>query len=426
MSLRSFVAALLFFPWAELSAQYVINTIAGGGTPQGVPATSVGVGWPAGITQDNAGNIYIASGHQNQVYKIDIHGTLTTVAGNGGYGFSGDGGPALNATFRTPRGIAVDQAGSLYIADQYNYRVRKVTNGIISTIAGNGFCCGGGAGDGGPANGATLTFPSGIALDGAGALYISAQDRVSKVSNGIITTVAGGGSTFGDGGPATSANVMPAGIAVDRLGNLYIADFNNNRIRMVVNGVITTVAGNGLAQSSGDGGPPANASLWGPQWVTVDPGGTVYFSQAFDGRVRSISNGVITTAAGNGVTNYSGDNAPATSAGLSAAGVFSDGNGSLFIADGSNRLRLVKNGLITTIAGNGTLGYMGDGVAATATTLAAPSSIAVDNSGSVYIADSGNYRIRRISRGQIATVATVTQCSSIVIGSCSNVAVDET
>lgn len=386
MALKGDIAVLLCLYCAQLNAQYVINTFAGGGAPQGVPATSVGIGYPSFVTGDSIGNLYIASANQNRVYKVDIHGTLTTVAGGGAYGFFGDGGPAIRAALSIPGGIAVDKFGSIYISDQYNNRVRKVTNGVITTFAGNGST--GSSGDGGPASGASFS-PAGIALDGSGNLYICDFGRIRKVSNGIISTVAGGpNSLIGDGGPATSADILPTDIAVDAAGNLYIADYGNNRIRMVANGVISTIAGNGIKQFSGDGGPATSASLNAPIFVAVDRAGTVYFSEQLGGRVRSVSGGVINTVAGNGSTTFSADNAPATSVGLSPGGVFVDGTGKLFIADSnSSRLRVVTNGVISTAAGNGTAGYMGGGIAATATTLAGPTSVAVDNAGNVYIAD---------------------------------------
>jgi sugar lactone lactonase YvrE len=418
------IAVLFFCSWAQLNAQYVTSTFAGGGAPQGVSATSAGIGYPDTVTGDSAGNIYIASANQNRVYKVDTHGILTTVAGNGGYGFSGDGGPAVAAALSIPGGVAVDQSGSIYISDQYNNRVRKVSNSAITTVVGNGNT--GPSGDGGPATSAAVS-PGGIALDGAGNLYICDSGRIRKVSNGIISTVAGGGLTgsLGDGGPATAAIMTPTGIAVDAAGNLYIADYGNNRIRMVANGVITTVAGNGIKQFSGDGGPATSASLNAPVYVTVDHAGSVYFSEQLDGRVRSVSGGVINTVAGNGNTTYSGDNAPATSVGLNAGGVFVNGAGKLFIADySSSRLRVVTNGVISTAAGNGTPGYTGDGDAATAATLAGPTGVAVDNAGNVYIADTGNYRIRKISDGKLTTAAFLTQCA-IFNGCGYQVAVDK-
>ncbi|HEX4595157.1 MAG TPA: hypothetical protein VH157_12820 [Bryobacteraceae bacterium] len=399
---------MLFFSWTQAGAQYFASVIAGGGAPQGLPAGSVGIGYPTGVTKDNAGNLYFSSANQNRVYKVDVHGILTTVAGNGNYGFSGDGDAAINATLSSPGGLVVDQSGSIYVSDQNNYRVRKVTNGVISTIAGNGNSAS--SGDGGPATSAGIG-PADLALDRAGNLYIVDFRRIRKVSNGIISTVAGGpNGPLGDGGPALSANIAPTAIAIDGSNNLYIADYGNNRIRVVSNNTITTMAGNGIRQFSGDGGPALTASLNAPVWVSVDSGGNVYFSEQLDGRVRKVSEGVITTVAGDGSTTYSGDNAPATSVGLSAAGVFADA-GNLYIADSSsNKVRVVSNGIISTAAGNGTPGYMGDGMAATATTLAIPTSVAVDHAGNVYIADSGDSRIRKVSGGQISTIASLTQC----------------
>ena len=412
MSLKLRIAPLFFLPWVQLSAQYVINTFAGGGAPQGLPAVSVGVGTPTSITKDLAGNIYIASGEQNRVYKVDVNGIITTVAGNGEYGYSGDGGPAISAVLGGPGGIAVDQSGSIYIADSGNNRIRKVTNGIITTVVGNGNAAF--AGDGGPALNAALNVPTAVALDGSGNLYISDgyNGRVRKVSGGIISSVAGGGGASpGDGGLATNAIIgFPSDVAFDSSGNLYIAESTANRVQMVTNGVITTVAGNGTRDWSGDSGSAINASLNQPGGIALDSSGTLYISQQWDGRVRKVLKGIITTVAGNGTPAFSGDNGPATSAGLGAAGLFSDPS-VLYIADGANsRIRTVVSGVIHTIVGNGSLSYMGDGVAATATTLAGPTGVAVDNTGNVYIADTGNSRIRKVSGRQMTTVASLTEC----------------
>ena len=215
---------------------------------------------------DASGNLYIADTGNNRIRKVSATGIITTVAGNGSAGYSGDGGPATSAQLDGPEGVAVDGSGNLYIADTCNNRIRKVSaTGIITTVAGNGSA--GYSGDGGPATSAQLSLPAGVAVDGSGNLYIadSGNNRIRKVSaTGIITTVAGNGSPgySGDGGPATSAQLnQPAGVAVDASGNLYIADSSNNRIRKVsATGIITTVAGNGFDGYSGDGGPATSAA----------------------------------------------------------------------------------------------------------------------------------------------------------------------
>lgn len=291
------VTALFLFCW-RLGAQYVINTFAGGGAVQGVPALSAGIGYPTVVTKDTAGNLYIGSGQQYRIYKIDVNGTLTTIAGNGAYQYSGDGGPAALAGLDVA-GIAVDPSGIIYVADSSNYRIRKITNGVITTFAGTGVS--GASGDGGPAISAGFNGPSGIALDRAGNLYVADGGLIRKITKGVITTIGGRGTTWpGDGGPLGSAVVFATDIALDAAGNLYIADYYSNRIRKVTNGIITTIAGNGIMATSGDGGPATSASLNGPLFVSVDSSGAVYISQHMDGRVRRVFNGIITTVAGNG------------------------------------------------------------------------------------------------------------------------------
>jgi len=273
--------------------------------------------------------------------------TIYTLAGNGTQGFSGDNGPATGAELFQPLGVALDSAGNVYVADSSNNRIRKVSNGVITTVAGNGTP--GFSGDGGPATSTGLNYPSGVALDSAGSLYIAdaGDNRIRKVSNGVITTVAGTGGWGGyggDGGPATSAWLLvPSGVAVDSAGSLYIADAGNNRIRKVSNGVITTVAGNGTLGYSGDGGPATNAQLNGPEGVAVDSGGNIYIADMDNNRIRKVSNGVITTVAGNGTQGLSGDNGPAVSAELyRPEGIAVDATGNLYIADTwNNRIRIL-------------------------------------------------------------------------------------
>ena len=242
------------------------------------------------------------------IFKNNLN-IVTTVAGNGTSGYSGDGGPATQAVLAGPIGMAFDILGNLYIADTDNQRVRKVdTRGIITTVAGNGSASYGG--DGGPATQAALTFPTGLALDIVGNLYIadSSNGRIRKVdTSGIITTVAGNGQcnivNIGDGGPATQASVCcPRDVTIDALGNLYIADFCSLRIRKVdTNGVITTVAGNGYPGLSGDGGPATQATFWHPVGIATDNAGNLYIADESNARVRKVDvSGIITTVAGSG------------------------------------------------------------------------------------------------------------------------------
>ncbi len=336
------------------------------------------------------------------------NGIITTVAGNGSGGYSGDSGPATNASLYYPEGAAIDAAGNLFIADFVNNRIRKVTtNGIITTVAGNG--SGGYSGDSVPATNTTIR-PAGVALDASGNLFIADwnNNRIRKVdTNGTITTAAGNGSPgfSGDGGPATSASLAYVeAVAVDGSGNLFIADTDNNRIRKVdTNGIITTVAGKGPAvygSYSGDGGPATNANLNAPYGVAVDATGNLFIADMDNNRIRKVdTNGIITTVAGNGNLDYSGDGDLATNACLDAPyGVAVDVFGNLFFADSWNdRIRKVDVfGIITTVAGKDNWGYSGDGGVATNATLNLPSGVALDSTGNLFLADLGNERVREV------------------------------
>jgi uncharacterized protein (TIGR03437 family) len=384
----------------------VISTAVGNGTRgfsgDGGPATSAQLAYPQSVAVDSAGNLYIADTSNSRIRKVS-GGVIATVAGNGTFGFSGDNGPAVGAQLNGPVCVAVDSAGNMYIADQPNQRIRKVSNGVITTVVGGGSS----VGDNGPATSAQFA-PAGLAVDSAGDLYIadSSNNRIRKVSNGVITTVAGNGTQgySGDNGPATSAQLSAGGVAVDSAGDLYIADSANFRIRKVTNGVIATMAGNGTQGFSGDGGPATNAQLNQPGSVAVDPAGNLYIADGF--RIRKVSNGVITTVAGNGTFGSSGDGGTATSAQFIPDGVAVDSGGNLYIVDGfDNRVRKVSNGVITTVAGDGVPGFSGDNGPATSAELNEPGGIAADSAGNLYIADSDNNRIRKVSNGVIVTVA---------------------
>jgi len=389
----------------------VITTVAGSGfggySGDNGPATSARLDDPQGVAVDSAGNLYIVDTGNFCIRKV-ANGVITTVAGNGLQGFSGDNGPAASAQLNSPYGVAVDSAGNLYIADTQNNRIRKVANGVITTIAGTGTQ--GFSGDNGPAANAQLNLPAAVAVDSAGNLYIADTDnvRVRKVANGAITTVAGNGKYgfSGDGGPATSADLSyPESVAVDSAGRLYIADWNNNRIRKVANGVITTVVGGGT--EIGGNGPSTSAQLGYPSAVALDSAGNLYIADAESNLIWKVSNGAIAAVAGNGTQGFSGDSGPATSAQLSGPlGVAADSAGNLYISDsGNNRVRKVTNGVITTVVGNGMGGFSGDNGPATTAQLSFPAGVAVDASGSLYIADTNNQRVRKVANGVITTVA---------------------
>jgi sugar lactone lactonase YvrE len=338
--------------------------------------------------------------------------TIKTVVGSYPAGFGGDGGPAASALIRGPMGVAVDMVGNLFFADTFNARIRKVTaDGVISTVAGTGSVVFNG--DSQPATSASLNTPHGIAVDASGNLFIADyfDYRVRKVTvDGIISTVAGTGVSgySGDGGPAITAELnTPDGIAADGAGNLFIADSHNNRIRKVTaDGTISTVAGTGDLGYSGDGGPAISAKLGLPSGVAVDAAGDLFIADTYNNRIRRVSpDGVISTVAGTGasgstgISRYSGDGGPATSAQLSQPfGVAVDSTGNLFIADRLNHaLRMVTaSGIITTVAGTGAAGFSGDGGLAAAAKLSTPASVAVDLSGNLFIADTDNNDVREV------------------------------
>jgi sugar lactone lactonase YvrE len=408
----------------RVDASGIITTVAGNGTAgfsgDGGPGTNASLNGPISVALDAAGNLFIADGGNNVVRKVDANGTMTTAAGNisFGGGYSGDGGPARAAGLNFPSGVAVDAAGNLLIADEQNYVIRKVdAHGIITTVAGNGNY--GFAGDGGQATAASLGAPAGVAVDSSGNLLIAdaGNSVIRRVdNNGIITTVAGGHSAgyFGDGGLATMARLdNPLAVAADAAGDLFIADSGNQVIRMVnSNGVITTLAGDNAFRGafSGDGRPAANASLNSPSSATMDANGNLYIVDSNNQAIRKVdANGVITTVAGNGTNGYFGDGGVAKAAQFSyPSRVAVDFSGNVYIVDsGNERVRKVDaNGLITTVAGNGSYGYSGDGGAATNAMLNYPYGVAVDASGNIYISDINNERVRRVgANGVISTVA---------------------
>ena len=444
-------------PAADVPA-YTIQTVAGSSfMGDGGPATLAQIGSIQGVAVDGKGNLYLSDTDHNRVRKVDTFGIVTTVAGNGTAGFSGDGGPASAAQLNLPYGLAVDAAGYLYIADLGNNRVRRVSpDGAIATFAGTGVE--GYSGDGGQATATQLYTPRNVAVDAAANVYIAEFEgqRVRKVTPaGIITTAAGTGVAGfgGDGGPAIAAQLnFPAGLAVDRTGALLIADSGNNRIRKILpGGVMSTVlgassatalasptavavnqsltiyvadatdalrsytaagvwatfAGTGAQGYSGDGGLAVAAEFSAPHDLAADLAGNVFIADGV--RVREVSAfGLIATVAGDGYLYAVGDGTPATSAILhQPSDVALDTSGNLFIADtGTGRVRIVfSTGLIQTLAGDGTAGYNTDGVPATSAELYAPMGLAFDPSGDLLLADMDNQRVREISAGVILTFA---------------------
>jgi sugar lactone lactonase YvrE len=480
----------------KVDANGIITTVAGvpnncsfGG--DGGPAESALLSSPLAVTFDRDGNLLITDSVNNRIRSVDAaSGVITTVAGNGVAGFSGDGGPATAAQLIGPSDVAVDEKGDLYIADTGNVRIRRVDHAtnIISTLAGTGV--NGFGGDGGPAVTSEMAIPLSVSLDGAKNLYIAdfGNGRVRRIasSTAIITTAAGGANVTGridaadaelgftpnppaspfpnglaidpsgnlmiddtdsnrvwrvngdagiislaagsgigafgfsgDGHDALRAKfALPGDVAVDRSGNVFIADTQNERIRRVdaETRMTTTVAGNGAAGFSGDGGPAALATLISPSGLSVDRRGNLFIADMFNQRIRRVDavTGFIETVAGNGTGGFGGDGGPAVSAQLSVpSGAVTDANGNLFIADaGNNRIREVvaATGVIRTVAGSGVPGaclFGGDGGPATSAQLCNPARVVVDALGNLFIADQGNNRVRRVdaASGVISTVA---------------------
>ncbi len=470
---------------------FTIDTVAGSGwIGDGGPAVQAVLEQPQGVCADWAGNLYVAEAGGHRVRKISAGGIITTVAGTGEAGFSGDGGPASVAQLNAPYGVTADLFGNLYIADLGNSRVRKVAqDGTISTVAGGGTLAPGGADEGKAATSIALSSPRNVVADYNGNLYISdfAGQRVFELrTDGTLTTIAGTGTAgySGDSGDATMAQLnFPTGVAIDYQGSLYIGDSQNGVVRRVAAGVISTfgqvttptgmtfdqlgnlrvadaasntliefssagtstlqlpasdvalgldtnlyvadanagvvraVAMNGsirvavgaVDRSRGDGGQATLALLNHPSGVTADPAGNFYIADRDNNKIRKVTpDGTIATIAGTGTAGNTGDGNPAAEALLNAPEAVSvDAAGDVYVADtGNHRVRVITpSGAILAVAGNGTAGATGDGSAAINAELNAPSGVVPDNLGNVYIADTGNGEIRRVdSNGTITTI----------------------
>ena len=407
---RTQIVFLLSFALVPASLAQKVTTVAGGFVGDGGAATSASFQLPVGMVQDRSGNTYVTDEGEQRIRKITSAGVISTYAGTGIAGFSGDGGPARSAQMNAPLGITRDAAGDLVFADALNNRVRMITPaGIISTIAGTGVA--GYSGDGGPALSASMNIPWGVVYDAAGNLYISDRGNnvIRKVNTaGTITTFAGNGtaSYCGDNGPATSACLnAPRGLATDSSGNLYIADGLNHRVRKVNStGIITTVAGNGKGGFTGDGGQATQAAIGSPKGVVVRAG-VLYISNAGQSHIRNVvlSTGVINTFIGS-TSGYDGDNhAPlSTQLYLPAAMAPISSTAMLFVDTGNTRLRKLNGGVVTTFAG----GFIGDGKPATAAAMDFPQGVAFDKSGNLYVAEFGGHRVRKIdTAGNISTFA---------------------
>jgi uncharacterized protein (TIGR03437 family) len=417
---------------SKVSPQGIITTYAGGGTDansNGISALQAALSPSPGLAVDAAGVVYFTERSNNRVRKVTPDGTISTVAGTGAAGYTGDNGPATAASLHSPYGLALDGAGSLFIADTGNGRVRRVTPaGIISTwiainnptglgfdndgvlyIVGDGFVARvtpgalnasliggvsgapGFSGDGGPAGGAQFSAFLSVVADAQGNLFIGdgANDRVRRISSSeTVTTVAGNGQFYytGEAVPAATSPVPPGGnLAIDKAGNIYFSDIVTNRVRKVARGLINTVAGSGVEGFSGDGGPALQAALNTPRNLAFDAAGNLYIADYANNRVRRVGpNGTISAYA-----QFPGN----------VRGLVFDAAGNLYAAVETNSTvyRIDTAGHQTIFAGTGSAGFSGDGGAASQAMLNAPSGLAMDALGNLYIADAGNGSVRVVT-----------------------------
>ena len=402
----------------------IIHTFAGTptafpGTGDGGPATAAGFAAPDGLASDSSGNIYIADGGpgSKSIREVNTAGIISRIAGEYGYHGVEVTGPALDSVLETPEGLTFDSSGNLYLADPSGgcgvYQIN--TAQYLSLFAGDNTC--GYNGDSHQATQEALNLPAYVAFGPPNNLYITDQlnQRVRMVAGGIMTTIAGTGTAGynGDNISAAGAQIAsPQGIAADNSGNVYFAETSGRRIRKVSNGIITTIAGVGANVPMGDGGMATSAYFLADSGIVSDGRGTFYVADNNNDTIRKIApDGTITTIAGTGVPGYNGDGIPAVQAQLYAPFALAlDQQGNLYVSDSRNeRVRMINTqGIISTVAGTGTLGYNGDGQPANQAQLATPRGIAFDSKGNLYICDVDNHRLRMVSGGTISTIAGVT------------------
>ncbi len=405
----------------KIDTKGIISSVAGGGLDpsDGVAATTAAI-LPLAVSTDTAGNLYIVDLHLGTIRKVTSDGLIHTVAGSSpNAGFAGDGGPALKAVFHfgTQPGLAIDKTGDIYLADDGNNRIREITpDGTINTVAGNGLFRF--SGNGGPAVDATLNDPIGLLGDSSGNIYISEGEagRIRKVApDGTISLIAGNhGNTYaGDGGPAIFASLgFPTYMTFAPDGSLVFADLTSCVVRSINQaGIISTIVGNNICTIGGDGGPPLKASLAGPSGVAYDTAGNLFITDTYNHRVRVVraSDGIILTLAGDGTPNFSGDNGSSLKAEVNTPEGVRVYNNAVYFADsGNNRIRKIDLATltITTVAGNGKNAYSGDGGKATAASLSLPLNMNFDTAGNMYIADTDNSVVRKVdTNGIISTFA---------------------
>ncbi|MFN0106823.1 MAG: BACON domain-containing protein [Bryobacteraceae bacterium] len=401
----------------RINSAGVISTIAGGSdtavTTAPVEALRAAIGFPDSISVDSRGRIFIADIESQNVLVLSEDGRLLSlVAGNGSFKALPPGTPSPLATMTEPTGIAIAPDGSIYYVELQGHRIAKISpGGAVTLIGGNGVasCCV----DDGPAANGRFAWPNALAFAPDGALIIvdGSNQKIRRIFNGTVTSIAG--TTFqsgfaGDGGPATQALLHnPWGVAVDRSGNIFFADRENHRVRRIdTRGIIDTVAGNGRAGFSGDGGPATAASLNLPHALAFNAAGDLLIADFYNNRVRAVSPaGVIRTFAGNGTAAYSGDGGPATAASISGPfALATDPRGNTYLShDYSVIRRIDSTGVISTLSGQNFSGFSGDGGPPQSATLNVPYGLAVDPAGNLYIADSFNHRIRVIRNVSLTT-----------------------